>query len=69
MVVIDLWVLDENGWRSDVESYTVSMFTAVGWSSITFDEIDLSVISTTETTEETLPEDDIPDIIEDFSST
>lgn len=69
MVVIDLWVLDENGWRSDVESYTVSMFTAVGWSSITFDEIDLSVIATTETTEETLPEDDIPDIIEDFSST
>lgn len=65
MVVLNLWVKDENGWRSDVESYTVSMFTAFGWSSISFEEIDLSSISVTETFE-ALPEDDIPDVVEEY---
>lgn len=64
MVVLNLWVKDENGWRSDVESYTVSMFTASGWSSISFENIDLSSVSVTETLE-VLPEDDIPDVIEE----
>ena len=64
MVVLNLWVKDQNGWRSDVESYTVSMFSAKGWSSITYDDIDLSSVSI-EVTDEQLPEDDIQDIIED----
>ena len=44
MVVLNLWVPDENGWRSDVDSFTVSMFSAKGWSSITYDDIDLSTV-------------------------
>ena len=64
MVVLNLWVKDSNGWRSDVESYTVSMFTAAGWSSISFEDIDLSSVNIS-VTQETLPEDDIPDIIEE----
>lgn len=64
MVVLNLWVKDQNGWRSDVESYTVSMFSAKGWSSITYDDIDLSSVII-EVTDEQLPEDDIQDIIED----
>lgn len=65
MVVLDLWVKDENGWRKDVESYTVSMFTAAGWSSISFEEIDLSGEDTgTEGAAAPGADDDIPDIEE-----
>lgn len=64
MVVLNLWVRDQNGWRSDVESYTVSMFSAKGWSSISYEDIDLSTVSI-EVTAEQLPEDDIQDIVED----
>ncbi len=63
MVVLNLWVSDENGWRSDVESYTVSMFTAAGWSSITYEDIDLSLIEIDAATED-IPDDDIPDVVE-----
>lgn len=63
MVVLNLWVKDENGWRRDVDSYTVSMFTASGWSSITYDDVDLSGYQPEVPTEE-VPEDDIPDIVE-----
>lgn len=66
MVVLNLWVKDQNGWRSDVESYTISMFTAHGWSSITYDEIDLSAVNLEQFTEEAA-EDDIPDMIEETS--
>lgn len=48
LVVVNLYVADENGWRSDVESYTLSMFSAKGWSSITLEEIDLSAVEMTE---------------------
>ena len=44
MVVLNLWIPDENGWRHDVDSFTVSMFSAKGWSSITYDDIDLSTV-------------------------
>ena len=44
MVVLNLWIPDENGWRRDVDSFTVSMFSAKGWSSITYDDIDLSTV-------------------------
>lgn len=64
MVVLNLWVKDQNGWRSDVESYTVSMFTARGWSSITYDDIDLSSVEAEQATVEAA-EDDIPDIVEE----
>ena len=66
MVVINLYTTDENGWRKDVESYTVSMFSAAGWSSIYCEPIDLSAAAE----EISEPEqqsvvDDIPDIIDE----
>lgn len=65
MVIIDLWVKDENGWRKDVESYTMSMFTGSGWSSITHDKIDLSSVKLGATEEaENSQDDNIPDIEE-----
>ena len=64
MVVLNLWVPDENGWRSDVDSYTVSMFTAKGWSSITFDEIDLSSIVLDSEEAVSTRDADVPDVIE-----
>lgn len=64
MVVLNLWVKDQYGWRSDVESYTVSMFTARGWSSITYDDIDLTSVNVEQSTEEAA-EDDIPDMVEE----
>lgn len=65
MVVLNIWVRDSNGWRKDVESYTVNMFTAAGWSSITFEDIDLSSVPP-ETTEEASSAftDDVADITE-----
>lgn len=63
LVVLNLYAADQNGWRSDVDSYTLSMFSAKGWSSITYDDIDLSAVTLTE---EPLPQtsDDVPDIDE-----
>lgn len=68
MVVLNLYITDENGWRKDVESYTVSMFTASGWSSITCEPIDLRAAY--EESDEPISqpaEDDIPDIFSDFT--
>ena len=62
MVVLNLYVHDRNGWRSDVESYTISMFTAKGWSSISCEPVDLSSVKLTSTEEQTIS-DDIPDVI------
>lgn len=63
LVVVNLYVADENGWRSDVDSYTLSMFNAKGGSSITYEDIDLSAVTLTE--EASLQtSDDIPDISE-----
>ena len=65
MLVLNIWVRDSNGWRSDVESYTVNMFTAAGWSSITFEDIDLSTVPPAATEEAALSAtDDIADMIE-----
>lgn len=64
MVVLNLWVRDQNGWRSDVDSFTVSMFSARGWSSITYDDIDLSAVSYADETTEAELSDDIQDIVE-----
>ena len=63
LVVLNLYVADQNGWRNDVDSYTLSMFSAKGWSSITYDDIDLSAVTLTE---EAAPQtsDDVPDIDE-----
>ncbi len=65
MVIIDLWVKDENGWREDVESYTMSMFTGSGWSSVTRERIDLSEVELDEK-EETVDasDDNVQDIEE-----
>ena len=63
LVVLNLYVADENGWRSDVDSYTLSMFSASGWSSITYDDIDLSGVTLTEEAEPQTS-DDIADISE-----
>lgn len=63
LVVLNLYTADENGWRSDVESYTVSMFSAKGWSSVTFDDIDLSGVTLTEEAQPQIS-DDIADIPE-----
>lgn len=61
MVVINMWVNDENGWRSDVDSFTISMFTARGWSSITYDEIDLSTVELENDEPQFTNDADIPD--------
>ncbi len=64
MVVLNLYVHDENGWRLDVESYTVSMFSAAGWSSISCEPVDLSTVELLATGEsEQTGADDIPDIV------
>lgn len=63
LVIIDIWVKDSNGWREDIESYTVDMITGCGWSSISFDEIDLSEIEIIVTSEEAA-DDNIGDIEE-----
>lgn len=62
MVVLNLYVHDRNGWRSDVESYTVSMFTAKGWSSVSCEPVDFSSVKLP-TTEEHTVADDIPDVV------
>lgn len=62
MVAVNMWVNDENGWRSDVDSYTVSMFTAKGWSSITYDEIDLSGVALEADEPDFTNDADVPDV-------
>lgn len=63
MVILNLYVHDENGWRRDVESYTVSMFSAAGWSSISCEPIDLSTVDMQSAEVETTTGDDIQDVI------
>lgn len=65
MVVLNLYTTDENGWRKDVESYTVSMFSAAGWSSISCEPVDLSEAAgeSTEPFQQSI-EDDIQDIVD-----
>lgn len=69
MVVVNMWVCDENGWRSDVDSFTLSMFTAKGWSSITYDEIDLSAVIIENDAPVSTVDADIQDVICESSST
>lgn len=68
MVVVNMWVCDENGWRSDVDSFTLSMFTAKGWSSITYDEIDLSAVIIENDAPVSTVDADIQDVICESSS-
>ena len=62
MVVLNLYIHDENGWRFDVESYTVSMFSAAGWSSISCEPVDLSTVELV-TVEEQPVVNDVPDVL------
>ena len=68
MVVLNLWVSDENGWRSDVDTFTVSMFSAKGWSSITYDDIDLSTVVLESAGPVFTGGADIPDVTEESST-
>ncbi|MGN1339954.1 MAG: hypothetical protein ACI4WS_06645 [Oscillospiraceae bacterium] len=62
-VVLEPYVRDANGYRSYVESYTVSLFTAKGWSGISIEDIDLSGVVIPASDEAGLTGDDIPDAV------
>lgn len=63
LVILEPYVLDENGYRSYVDSYTVSVFSAKGWSSISISDVDLSTVDIPATEEVRAINDDIPDEI------